>query len=149
MFLQCRLALGMEPTLHRVHLSDTVVQPAHAAQVLAGGRLIRHASGGQFYAPTVLAGVTPAHAHLARGGVRPCPGGRQFGSDDEAVALANDCPFGLGSAVFSRSIAARQRHWRALGGAAYLLLTRSPLIPLSFHAAAAPACIRPEQLLHP
>lgn len=27
----------------------------------------------------------------------------KFGSDDEAVAIANDCPFGLGSSVFSGS----------------------------------------------
>jgi len=29
-------------------------------QVVAGGRLVRQPGGGQFYAPTVLAGVTPA-----------------------------------------------------------------------------------------
>lgn len=29
-------------------------------QLLAGGRLVRPPGGGQFYAPTVLAGVTPA-----------------------------------------------------------------------------------------
>lgn len=35
------------------------------------------------------------------------------GSDGEAVALANDCAFGLGSAVFSRS----QRRANAIGAA--------------------------------
>ena len=29
-------------------------------QALAGGRLVHPPGGGQFYAPTVLAGVTPA-----------------------------------------------------------------------------------------
>ena len=33
---------------------------APLSQVLAGGRLVRPEGGGQFYAPTVLAGVTPA-----------------------------------------------------------------------------------------
>lgn len=31
-----------------------------------------------------------------------------FTTDDEAVALANDCPFGLGSSVFSRNTARAQ-----------------------------------------
>lgn len=32
-----------------------------------------------------------------------------FRSDAEAVTLANDCPFGLGSAVFSRDVARARR----------------------------------------
>ena len=75
------------------------------AQVLAGGRLVRHASGGQFYAPTVLAGVTPRMRIWREEVFGPVLAVACFGSDDEAVALANDCPFGLGSAVFSRSTA--------------------------------------------
>lgn len=44
--------------------------------------------------PTLAAAVVP---HAACGAVV------KFGSDDEAVAIANDCPFGLGSSVFSGS----------------------------------------------
>ena len=73
-------------------------------QVLAGGRLIRHSSGGQFYAPTVLAGVIPTMRIWREEVFGPVLAVARFGTDDEAVALANDCPFGLGSAVFSRSI---------------------------------------------
>lgn len=45
-------------------------------QVLAGGRLVRPEGGGQFYAPTVLAGVTPAMRVWREevfGPVRPLP----------------------------------------------------------------------------
>ena len=49
---------------------------APMSQVLAGGRLARPEAGGQFYAPTVLAGVTPGMRIWREevfGPVRPLP----------------------------------------------------------------------------
>ena len=77
-------------------------------QVLTGGKLISGEAGGQFYAPTVLVGVTPSMRIWKEEVFGPVMVIVKCGSDDEAVRLANDCPFGLGSAVFSRS-AARAR----------------------------------------
>ncbi|KAK9821805.1 hypothetical protein WJX81_007733 [Elliptochloris bilobata] len=76
---------------------------AAGAQVLAGGRLVRPPGGGQFYAPTVLAGVTPAMRIWREEVFGPVMAIAKFHSEDEAVALANDCAFGLGSAVFSQN----------------------------------------------
>ena len=72
---------------------------------------MEHESGGQFYAPTVLVGVTPAMRIWREEVFGPVMVIVKFASDDEAVRLANDCPFGLGSAVFSRS----QRRANAIG----------------------------------
>lgn len=80
-------------------------------QVLAGGKLIIDEAGGQFYAPTVLTGVAPGMRIWREEVFGPVMAIVKVGSDDEAVRLANDCPFGLGSAVFSRSAA----HARAIG----------------------------------
>ena len=74
-------------------------------QVLAGGSLVAHPSSGQFYAPTVLTGVTPAMRIWREEVFGPVLAVVRVDSDDEAVALANDCAFGLSSAVFSRSAA--------------------------------------------
>lgn len=76
--------------------------------MLTGGKLISGEAGGQFYAPTVLVGVTPSMRIWKEEVFGPVMVIVKCGSDDEAVRLANDCPFGLGSAVFSRS-AARAR----------------------------------------
>ncbi|CAL8470086.1 g9628 [Coccomyxa elongata] len=84
---------------------------ADGAKVLVGGHLVEHDSGGQFYAPTVLVGVTPAMRIWREEVFGPVMVIVQFATDDEAVRLANDCPFGLGSAVFSRS----QRRANAIG----------------------------------
>lgn len=83
-----------------------------AAQVLAGGSVVHPVGGerGQYYPPTVLTGVTPAMRIWQEEVFGPVLAVAPFRSDDEAVRLANDCCFGLGSAVFSRS----QAHARAL-----------------------------------
>ena len=77
-----------------------------ATVVLGGGR---HALGGTFYRPTVLAGVTPA-MRLAReevfGPVAPV---FRFADEAEAVGLANDTEYGLAAYFFARDIG---RVWR-------------------------------------
>jgi succinate-semialdehyde dehydrogenase/glutarate-semialdehyde dehydrogenase len=86
------------------YVADAV---AHGARVVAGGR--RHALGGTFFEPTVLADVTPA-MRVAReeifGPVAPL---FRFHSEDEVIALANDTEFGLASYFYSRDIG---RVWR-------------------------------------
>ena len=80
-------------------------------QVLVGGELLTDEAGGQFYAPTVLVGVRPSMRIWKEEVFGPVMVIVECGSDDEAVSMANDCPFGLGSAVFSRSPA----HARSIG----------------------------------
>jgi succinate-semialdehyde dehydrogenase/glutarate-semialdehyde dehydrogenase len=86
------------------HISDAV---GLGATVLHGGQ--RHALGGRFFEPTVLAGVTPRMA-LAReetfGPVAPL---FRFETDKEAVALANATEYGLAAYLYSRDSA---RIWR-------------------------------------
>jgi len=86
------------------HLRDAV---AGGGRVLAGGG--RHALGGSFFEPTVVADVR-ADMAIAReetfGPVLPLI---RFADDDEAIALANDSEFGLAAYLFSRDAA---RIWR-------------------------------------
>ena len=86
------------------HISDAV---AKGAKVALGGA--RHALGGQFFQPTVLTGVTPemriAHEETF-GPVAPL---FRFTTEDEAIEMANNTPYGLAAYFFSRDIG---RIWR-------------------------------------
>ncbi len=77
------------------------------ARVLAGGK--RHALGGAFFEPTVVADVT-LDMTIARdetfGPVMPL---LRFATEPEAIAIANNTDFGLAAYLFSRDAA---RIWR-------------------------------------
>jgi succinate-semialdehyde dehydrogenase/glutarate-semialdehyde dehydrogenase len=81
------------------HVADAV---ARGAETLIGGA--RHALGGNFFEPTVLA-VATGDMLIAReetfGPVAPL---FRFGTEAEAVLMANDTPFGLASYFYSRDI---------------------------------------------
>jgi alpha-ketoglutaric semialdehyde dehydrogenase len=73
-----------------------------AARVLAGGAA--HGSGGYFVEPTVL-GDLPATSRVVREEIfGPVAALLPASSYEEAVAIANDTPFGLTAAVFTRDL---------------------------------------------
>ena len=96
------------------HVSDAL---AKGAKLVIGGH--RHALGGRFFEPTILADVTPAML-LAReetfGPVAPL---FRFTTDEEAIQLANDTEFGLAVVLLRprhRARVARRRGARVRDG---------------------------------
>lgn len=86
------------------HVADAL---AKGARVLSGGK--RHALGGNFYEPTLLADVT-TNMLIAReetfGPVAPL---FRFESEEAVIAMANDTEFGLAGYFYTRDLA---RSWR-------------------------------------
>ena len=82
----------------------------HGARCVAGGQ--RHALGGTFYQPTILADVTPAMKLASEEIFGPVAPLFRFKTEAEAIALANDTEVGLASYFFSRDLA---RVWRVAG----------------------------------
>lgn len=77
---------------------------AGARVVIGGGALNVPGLPGRFYAPTVVAGVTPDMA-LARDEVfGPVLSVLMFEGEDEAIRLANDAAYGLSAGVWSRDV---------------------------------------------
>lgn len=81
------------------HIADAV---ARGASVVTGGK--RHALGGTFFQPTILANV-PGDALIFReetfGPVAPL---FRFSTEEEAIAMANDTEFGLASYFYARDV---------------------------------------------
>ena len=86
------------------HVADALDK---GARVLCGGA--RHARGGNFYQPTVLADVTPAMRVAREETFGPVAPLFRFTTEAEAVAMANDTEFGLAAYFYSRDVA---RCWR-------------------------------------
>lgn len=112
-----RVGNGLEPGVHLGPLIDAAgiaKVEEHVADALAkGARLLyggqRHALGGNFYEPTVLADATPAMRIAHEETFGPVMALFRFETDDEAIALANDTEFGLAAYLYSRDAA---RIWR-------------------------------------
>jgi len=86
------------------HVADAT---SHGARVVVGGK--RHALGGTFYEPTVLADVTPEMKIFREETFGPVAPLIRFKTDAEVIELANRTEFGLASYFYSRDIG---RIWR-------------------------------------
>ena len=82
------------------------------ARVTCGGS--RHALGGLFFEPTVLADVTPKMKIWREETFGPVAAISSFSSEDDAIAAANDTTYGLAAYVFSQDLGICLRTSRAL-----------------------------------
>jgi succinate-semialdehyde dehydrogenase/glutarate-semialdehyde dehydrogenase len=90
------------------HISDALTK---GARVVVGGH--RHAKGGRFFEPTVLADVTPAMMISREETFGPVAPLFRFKTEEEALTLANDTEFGLAAYFYGRDIG---RVWRVAEG---------------------------------
>lgn len=86
------------------HIEDAV---GKGARVVVGGK--RHALGGTFFEPTVLAGMNPDMVVAREETFGPVAPLFRFRDEEEAVQLANDTEFGLAAYFYSRDLG---RVWR-------------------------------------
>ena len=93
------------------HIADAL---KHGANVVLGGK--RHALGGNFFEPTVLANVTRDMLVAREETFGPVAPLFRFKTEEEAIKLANDTEFGLAAYFYSRDIG---RVWRVGEGLEY------------------------------
>ena len=86
------------------HVEDALNK---GAQVLTGGK--RHALGGTFYEPTVLVNASKSMLLADEETFGPVAAAFRFKTEEEAIAAANDTPFGLSAYFYTRDLG---RAWR-------------------------------------
>jgi succinate-semialdehyde dehydrogenase/glutarate-semialdehyde dehydrogenase len=94
------------------HVADA---RAGGAKLLAGGEALS-ADGPNFYAPTVLAGVTPDALLNREETFGPLAGLIRFETEAEALAIANNTRAGLAAYLYTRDL---DRSWRVAEGLEY------------------------------
>jgi betaine-aldehyde dehydrogenase len=114
-----RLGPGLEPTTdvgpmigekYRAKFEAHVAQArAAGARVLAGGQRPPQLARGWFYEPTVLVDVNHSMQIMREETFGPAIPLMEYRTFEEAIALANDSPYGLGACLLTRDPARAKR----------------------------------------
>jgi len=89
---------SLEKVAH--HVEDAL---SKGASLMTGGELITK-EGGTFYAPTVISNADPSMVIMKEETFGPVAPIQKVETVEEAIALANDTPYGLAAYVFTDSI---------------------------------------------
>jgi succinate-semialdehyde dehydrogenase / glutarate-semialdehyde dehydrogenase len=122
--MRLTVGAGVEPGVKVGPLIDpTALEKVerHVANALERGAELhlggaRHELGHTFFQPTVLTGVTAEMAMSCEETFGPVAGLHRFSTEDEAVRIANDTPYGLAAYFYSRDVG---RVWRVSEGLDY------------------------------
>ncbi len=93
------------------HVADALER---GGELLLGGS--RHELGHTFFQPTVITGVSAEAAMSNEETFGPVAGIGRFSTEEEAIRIANDTPYGLASYFYSRDVG---RVWRVSEGLEY------------------------------
>ncbi len=119
-----QVGVGTEPDVNVGPLIDPAALEKverHVRNAVEGGAELqlggaRHELGQTFFQPTVLTGVTAGMAMSCEETFGPVAGLQRFSTEEEAVGIANDTPYGLASYFYSRDVG---RVWRVSEGLDY------------------------------
>ncbi len=81
----------------------------HGGQVILGGAPLEGIDRGYFLQPTIITGMTRDMLMTREETFAPVVGLYKFETEEEAIAMANDCDVGLGGFICTESI---PRSWR-------------------------------------
>lgn len=96
------------------HVADAI---AKGARIVAGGQ--RHALGGTYFEPTVVADATNEMLVAKEETFGPLAPLFPFHDENQAIKMANDTPYGLGAYFYTRDLG---RAWRLAEGLEYGLI---------------------------
>jgi succinate-semialdehyde dehydrogenase/glutarate-semialdehyde dehydrogenase len=94
------------------HVTDALER---GGELVTGGESL----GGLFYAPTVISGVPREAVMVNEETFGPVAALARFSGEDEAIAMANDTPYGLAAYFYSRDVG---RIWRVSEALEYGIL---------------------------
>jgi succinate-semialdehyde dehydrogenase/glutarate-semialdehyde dehydrogenase len=110
------------------HVKDAVTK---GASVLAGGKRVELAGlDGFYYAPTVLGDVKPDMRVMFEETFGPVLPIMAFDTEEEAIKLANDTPYGLAAYFFTRDLG---RGFRVAEGLEYGIVGLNDPLPTGAH----------------
>jgi succinate-semialdehyde dehydrogenase/glutarate-semialdehyde dehydrogenase len=112
-----KVGSGIEPDVKVGPLIDPAALEKverHVENAVDGGAEIhlggtRHELGQTFFQPTVLTGLTPEMAMSSEETFGPVAGIVRFSTEEDAVRIANDTPYGLSAYFYCRDVG---RVWR-------------------------------------
>jgi aminomuconate-semialdehyde/2-hydroxymuconate-6-semialdehyde dehydrogenase len=79
------------------------------ATVVTGGGVPKNVDGGFYVEPTIWTGLKPDSTVMREEVFGPCCGVIPFDTEEEAIALANDTPYGLSATVWTQDLARAHR----------------------------------------
>jgi acyl-CoA reductase-like NAD-dependent aldehyde dehydrogenase len=100
-----RIDVGAVTMPSQLEIISALVDDAieRGATLHCGGKIARDDKGGDFFEPTVLSDITPEMRIAREETFGPVITLASFADDEQAVALANNTRYGLGSTVFSKN----------------------------------------------